>query len=95
VNLEPQDLEKLAKLAKLEITPAEGQALLPALASILNWVGELSDAPTQGVEPMAHPHALALRLREDLPAVLPERAELMKNAPAVAEGLFLVPRVVE
>jgi aspartyl-tRNA(Asn)/glutamyl-tRNA(Gln) amidotransferase subunit C len=95
VNLEPQDLEKLAKLAKLQITPAEGQALLPALASVINWVGELSNAPTAGVAPMAHPHDLALRLREDRPTALPDRATLMQNAPEQAQGLFLVPRVVE
>jgi aspartyl-tRNA(Asn)/glutamyl-tRNA(Gln) amidotransferase subunit C len=95
VNLEPQDLEKLGRLARLKISPQEQAAVLPALQSILSWVGELSNAPTAGVEPMAHPHALALRLRPDIAQALPDREELLKNAPAVAEGLFLVPRVVE
>lgn len=44
---------------------------------------------------MAHPHDAALRLRPDEALPLPDRAELLKNAPEQAEGLFLVPRVVE
>jgi aspartyl/glutamyl-tRNA(Asn/Gln) amidotransferase C subunit len=44
---------------------------------------------------MAHPHDLALRLREDIAKPLPDREELMQNAPQAAGGLFIVPRVVE
>ncbi len=95
MNLAPEDLEKLARLSRLAISEKEGQDLLPALEAIVNWVGELSQAPTQGVVPMAHPHELALRLREDTPAALPPREALLRSAPQVAEGLFLVPRVVE
>lgn len=95
MNLGKQDLEKLAQLARLEISEAERGELLPALQSVIDWVGELSAAPTEGVEPMAHPHDLALRLRQDEARALPAREELMKNAPQAAEGLFVVPRVVE
>jgi aspartyl-tRNA(Asn)/glutamyl-tRNA(Gln) amidotransferase subunit C len=95
VNLAPQDLEKLARLSRLAISEKEGQELLPALGAIVDWVGELSLAPTDGVLPMAHPHDLALRLRDDTPQALPPREALLKSAPLVAEGLFLVPRVVE
>jgi aspartyl/glutamyl-tRNA(Asn/Gln) amidotransferase C subunit len=44
---------------------------------------------------MAHPHDVALRLRADEPQALPARELLLANAPEQAEGLFLVPRVVE
>lgn len=95
MNLESKDLEKLARLARLAVPESDRQALLPALQSIVSWVGELARAPVDGVQPMAHPHELALRLRDDQPQSLPERSELLKNAPVVAEGLFIVPRVVE
>ncbi len=95
MNLQNQDLEKLARLARLEISKDEEAQLLAALQSVIDWVGELSKAPTEGVLPMAHPHDLALRLRDDISESLPGREELMKNAPQAAEGFFVVPRVVE
>ena len=95
MNLEPKVLEKLARLARLAMSDTDRQEVLPALTSVVNWVGELASAPTEGVTPMAHPHDLALRLRDDQAQDLPAREELMKNAPQVAGGLFIVPRVVE
>ncbi|MBU3724750.1 MAG: Asp-tRNA(Asn)/Glu-tRNA(Gln) amidotransferase subunit GatC [Burkholderiaceae bacterium] len=95
VDLNAQDLDKLARLARLAISEHDRKEVLPALISVVNWVGELSKAPTEGVAPMAHPHDLALRLRADEPAALPSRETLMQNAPQAAGGLFIVPRVVE
>lgn len=95
MNLERKDLEKLARLARLSLSEQQAQALLPPLNSVIDWVGELAQAPTAGVEPMAHPHALSLRLRDDQSEALPDRSTLMQNAPAQSGGLFLVPRVVE
>lgn len=95
MNLSNQDLAKLARLARLGISESEAREVLPALDSVINWVGELAQAPTEGVTPMAHPHDLALRLRSDAAQPLPERELLMQNAPQQAAGLFVVPRVVE
>jgi len=95
VNLDAQDLEKLARLARLALSDRERDETLPALQSVLNWVGELSRAPTAGVEPMAHPHDVGLRLRADVAEPLPARDDLMASAPQTAGGLFIVPRVVE
>ena len=92
MNLNAQDLEKRARLA---LSDQERDETLPALQSVLNWVGELSQAPTAGVAPMAHPHDVGLRLRADVAEPLPPRDDLMANAPQTAEGLFIVPRVVE
>lgn len=70
MNLEPKDLEKLARLARLAMSDTDRQEVLPALTSVVNWVGELASAPTEGVAPMAHPHDLTLRLREDVAVAL-------------------------
>jgi aspartyl-tRNA(Asn)/glutamyl-tRNA(Gln) amidotransferase subunit C len=95
VNLKPEDLQKLARLARLAIDDQELQSTLPALGSVVNWVGELANAPTEGVMPMAHPDDLALRLRPDEAQPLLPRESLMQNAPQSSAGLFIVPRVVE
>ncbi|MEY2776576.1 MAG: hypothetical protein RLY30_674 [Pseudomonadota bacterium] len=95
MTLTLDDLQKLAKLSQLALTPAQAEALLPELQSILSWVGSLSEAPTEGIEPMSHPHDPSLRLRDDLAVDCPARDLLLANAPAQAEGHFLVPRVVE
>ena len=95
MDLNAQDLDKLARLARLTLSEQDRKEVLPGLVSVLNWVGELSQAPTNGVTPMAHPHDLALRLRADEPATLPPREALMQNAPQAAAGLFIVPKVVE
>lgn len=95
MNLERKDLEKLARLARLSLPEAQQPSVLSSLNSVIDWVGELADAPTQGVEPMAHPHDLCLRMREDRAESPPDRAVLMQNAPQQSAGLFLVPRVVE
>jgi aspartyl-tRNA(Asn)/glutamyl-tRNA(Gln) amidotransferase subunit C len=68
---------------------------LPAIDAMVTWADTLRQAPTQGLEPMANPHDMVLRLREDLAQPLPSRETLMRNAPQMAEGFFIVPRVVE
>ncbi|MFZ9997648.1 MAG: Asp-tRNA(Asn)/Glu-tRNA(Gln) amidotransferase subunit GatC [Burkholderiaceae bacterium] len=95
VNLSISDIQKLARLAKLELSDEQAGQLEPSLSSIVTWVGSLNQAPTADVLPMAHPHDVALRLRADEPQPLPTREALLANAPEQAEGLFLVPRVVE
>jgi aspartyl-tRNA(Asn)/glutamyl-tRNA(Gln) amidotransferase subunit C len=95
MTLTLEDLQKLARLSQLALTPAQAEALLPELQSILNWVGSLSEAPTEGVQPMSHPHDPELRLRADEAQTLASRESLMANAPSQAAGHFLVPRVVE
>lgn len=93
--MDAQQLEKLATLSRLALSEEDKRELLPALSAIVAWADGLHNAPTAGVTPMAHPHDLALRLRADQADPLPERSVLMANAPQAAQGLFVVPRVVE
>jgi aspartyl-tRNA(Asn)/glutamyl-tRNA(Gln) amidotransferase subunit C len=95
VTLTPATLDKLAKLSRLSLDPGKAEALRASLSDIVGWVGQLESAPVQGLAPMAHPHDLPLRLREDALEAFPEREVLMANAPEAAGGFFLVPRVVE
>lgn len=97
-----QDVTRIAQLARIQLPPDETIQAQKDLGKILELMARLRAVDTEGVEPMAHPlsahQEIALRLREDAAApthTADERNALMSNAPAQAEGLFLVPTVIE
>jgi aspartyl-tRNA(Asn)/glutamyl-tRNA(Gln) amidotransferase subunit C len=91
-----EQIEKLAQLARLELKENEIPVYQQSLSSILDFVGELNRADTRGVEPMAHPLAgLAQRLRPDVVTEADAHERYQANAPQVAAGLYLVPKVIE
>ena len=97
--LTPDDIGRIANLARLELRPEEGERLLAQLNGFFNVVEQMRAVDTTGLEPMAHPVAaiqdVALRLREDAVGSFPAREDSQKSAPAVEAGLYLVPRVIE
>ena len=97
-----QDVTRIARLARIQLSPEDTIQTQKELSDILGLMARLQAVDTQGVEPMAHPLSahqdIQLRLRDDAAAATlteDERAALMANAPAQAEGLFLVPTVIE
>lgn len=95
MNLSADQVRQVAHLARLEINPDQVEHYAAQLSRILDMVGELSKVDTQGVEPMAHPLAMNQRLRPDEVTEPDRRAEYQAHAPAVQDGLFLVPKVIE
>jgi aspartyl-tRNA(Asn)/glutamyl-tRNA(Gln) amidotransferase subunit C len=96
MSLTRQDVEKIAHLARLSITEHEMPAYVSSLSSIVNFVDELSRADTGGVQPMAHPlDGQHQRLRADEVTESDNHEKYQANAPAVAAGLYVVPRVIE
>lgn len=96
VTLTRRDVENIAHLARLEITEAELPVYVQSLSAILAFVEQLGAAPTEGVEPMAHPlEGQVQRLREDRVTESDHRDRFQANAPAAEAGLYLVPRVIE
>lgn len=97
--LSPEDVSRIANLARLELSPAEQAAMLPQLDNFFRIVEQMSKVDTGGVEPLYTPlsalQAVALRLRDDAVTETDQRAANQKSAPAVEDGLFLVPRVIE
>ena len=97
--LTPQDIVRIAHLARLEISPSESEQALTQLNGFFNIVEKMRAVDTQGIEPLSHPVAtiqdIALRLREDIASEPNPRDANQKNAPAVERGLFLVPKVIE
>jgi len=89
------DVERLSKLALLELSGQEVERTLVQLNSVFELIGQLQSVDTTGVEPMTHPIALSLRLRADEVSETDHRAQYQRVAPAVEQGLYLVPRVIE
>lgn len=97
--LTPQDVSRIAHLARLELAPAERDTLLGQLNGFFSIVEQMSAVDTSGVEPLFTPlsalHEVSLRLREDVVTEPDQRAANQRSAPAVEDGLYLVPRVLE
>lgn len=97
--LTPQDVSRIAHLARLELGAAEQAAMLAQLNGFFTIVEQMSAVDTTGVEPLYTPlsavQEVHLRLREDRVTEGDERAANQRSAPAVEDGLFLVPKVIE
>jgi len=91
-----EQIASIAHLARLELKETEIPVYQQSLSSILDFVGELNRAATEGVEPMAHPlSGLAQRLRPDAATERDAHELYQANAPKVEAGLYLVPKVIE
>jgi aspartyl-tRNA(Asn)/glutamyl-tRNA(Gln) amidotransferase subunit C len=97
--LTPQDVSRIAHLARLELRPDEEAAMLAQLNDFFGIVEKMGAVDTSGVEPLYTPlsavQAVHLRLRDDAVTETDERAANQRSAPAVEDGLFLVPKVIE
>ncbi len=97
--LTPQDVSRIAHLARLELSPAEQAAMLTQLNDFFGIVERMSAVDTGGVEPLYTPlsavQQVALRLRDDVVSENDQRERNQRSAPVVEDGLFLVPRVIE
>jgi aspartyl-tRNA(Asn)/glutamyl-tRNA(Gln) amidotransferase subunit C len=93
--LTPEDIRRLGELARIAFDESEQAALLVSLNQVFGIIEQLRAVDTTGVVPMTHPHALPLRQREDVVTETDQREANQENAPAVENGLYLVPRVVE
>jgi aspartyl-tRNA(Asn)/glutamyl-tRNA(Gln) amidotransferase subunit C len=96
MTLTRRDVEKIAHLARLEITEAQMPVYVGSLSAILAFVEQLAGAPTEDVVPMAHPLEGQVQvLREDSVTETDQREAYQANAAAVEAGLYLVPKVIE
>jgi aspartyl-tRNA(Asn)/glutamyl-tRNA(Gln) amidotransferase subunit C len=97
--LKPQDVSRIAHLARLELSAAEQAQMLVQLNGFFRIVEQMSAVDTRGVEPLFTPlsavQEVSLRLRDDRVTEVDERAANQRSAPVVEQGLFLVPRVIE
>jgi aspartyl-tRNA(Asn)/glutamyl-tRNA(Gln) amidotransferase subunit C len=93
--LDPDAVRRIAQLARIAVSDREVDALQGELNGILGLIERMQGVDTRGVEPMAHAIDMHATLRVDAVTETDRRAEYQAGAPAVEDGLFLVPRVIE
>lgn len=99
MSLTLQDVDRLARLARLALDAPTAQRMHGQLNAFFAIVEQMQAVDTTGVAPLAHPAELfadmSLRLRDDVVAERNQREVNQASAPAVEDGLYLVPRVIE
>ena len=104
MSLSSEDVKRIAHLARSEVSDAEVDSTLKKLSGILGLIEQMQAVDTTGIEPMSHSQDVTQRLREDVVTKTNQRDDFQKNAPrlgngsseqAVANGLYLVPKVIE
>ncbi|MCC6193599.1 MAG: Asp-tRNA(Asn)/Glu-tRNA(Gln) amidotransferase subunit GatC [Burkholderiales bacterium] len=89
------DVQRIAHLARIDIDAREATEVHGKLQAIFALVDQLLAVDTTGVTPMAHAQDVALPLRADAVTERDQHARFQAAAPAVEDGLYLVPRVIE
>ena len=95
MSLDLEQIRRIARLARIAVSDDEAVATAGKLNSLLGLIEQMQAVDTSGIEPMSHAMDQGQRLREDKAVEADRREAFQAIAPAVEEGLYLVPRVVE
>jgi aspartyl-tRNA(Asn)/glutamyl-tRNA(Gln) amidotransferase subunit C len=95
MSLSLADVDRIARLARIDLSAAEAEASRDQLNGILGFIDQLQAVDTAGVEPMAHAVDVVQRLRPDRVTEIDHRIAFQAVAPETEAGLYLVPKVIE
>lgn len=95
MSLNSADIKRIAHLARIEVSDAEADATLTKLTGILGLIEQMQAVDTSGIVPMSHSQDVTQRLRDDVVTETNQRELFQSIAPAVEDGLYLVPKVIE
>jgi aspartyl-tRNA(Asn)/glutamyl-tRNA(Gln) amidotransferase subunit C len=99
MSLTPDQVHRIALLARIAVDPEEARGVTDHLNRVLGLIDQLQAVDTQGIEPMSHALDTQLsvrqRLRPDEVTEADRRDDYQRGAPAVEQGLYLVPKVIE
>lgn len=95
MTLTLDDVRRIAHLARIDVDAQAVSDVHAKLEAIFAMINELQAVDTAGVEPMSHAQDVVVALREDRVTESDQRERFQAVAPAVEDGLYLVPRVVE
>jgi len=95
MSISPEEVLKIANLARLQIEEAEVEQYATDLSSIINLVEQMNEVDTKNILPMAHPLDATQRLREDKVTEEDQRDKFQSIAPSADKGLYVVPKVIE
>ena len=93
--IEQDEIQKIAELARIRIADDQIGPLTDRIGEILGMVDQLQSVDTSTIEPLANPLDATQRLRADVVTESDRRAEFQAIAPAVENGLYLVPKVID
>lgn len=95
MNNPTMDVRYVARLARLKLTDEESALYQSQLEEVLRYAQSLESADVEGIEPTAHPRPVANVFREDVPGDSQSAEDTLANAPRSANGLVIVPRILE
>lgn len=95
MSLSTTDIKRIAHLARIEVSDTDAEATLRKLSGILGLIEQMQAVDTTGITPMSHSQDVTQRLREDIVTETNQRELFQSIAPAVENGLYLVPKVIE
>jgi len=95
MKLTLDDVRRIAHLARIDIDAQAAREVHAKLESIFAMIDQLQAIDTTGIEPMSHAADVSLTLREDVVTETDHRDQYQSVAPATADGLYLVPKVIE
>jgi aspartyl-tRNA(Asn)/glutamyl-tRNA(Gln) amidotransferase subunit C len=95
MSLKPDEVLRIARLARIELSPTEAAQTLNRLNGIFGLIEQLKAVDTSGIEPMSHAVDVVQRLREDRVTETDRREAMQAIAPETDAGLYLVPQVLE
>lgn len=95
MQVDEATVRRIARLARIKITDEDAKGLEAELSGILNWVEQLSEVNTEGVEPMTRVVPIKLKQRPDVVTDGEKADEIVANAPFSEDDYFVVPKVVE
>ena len=95
MSVDTATVRHIARLARIAVTDAEAEAMVPELNNILGWIEQLQEVDVGGIEPMTAVIPNTLRLRDDVVTDGGVREAVLANAPAPEHGFFAVPKVIE
>ena len=93
--LENADIDKIAILARLQVTPNETSNYANSISSILSLIDQMQQVSTEGIEPLSNPHDASQRLRKDEVTCDNQLEAFIALAPSAQDGLYLVPKVLD
>jgi len=95
MSIDKATVTKIANLARLRVEDADKDRYAAKIDSIMQWIEQLGEVNTDGVEPLASVTDITLRLREDKVTDGNIQDQVLKNAPESTSGFFAVPKIVE
>ncbi len=95
MSLSPDDVKRIARLARIEISDAEADVSQTRLNAIFELIATMQAVDTRDISPMAHAQDVSQRLRDDVVTETDRHVTFQQIAPAVERDLYLVPKVIE